>query len=68
MYQALSGLDIKVHRVTHRMTQQEFATELGVSVKWLSDVENNKVKPDKVYLRAIANLLAELSQDDGQAA
>lgn len=60
MYQVITGQDIKDLRTKYGLTQQEFATELGVSTRWLSDIEKNSRTPDKLYLRAIANLLTEI--------
>lgn len=57
--QHMNGQDIRRLRTEWDMSQQEFATKLGVSVRWLSDVEKNNLTPGTVYQRALLQLIQE---------
>ncbi|WP_420266023.1 helix-turn-helix domain-containing protein [Candidatus Magnetominusculus dajiuhuensis] len=47
---------IKLVRKKYRLSQKEFASELGVSQGFLSELESGKYKPTKIILLAIAYL------------
>jgi DNA-binding transcriptional regulator YiaG len=55
----LNGDEIKKIRKEWDMSQQQFATLLGVSTRWLFDVEKYNRTPETVYQRALRQLIQE---------
>jgi DNA-binding transcriptional regulator YiaG len=59
MNQVLNGTDIKELRTQWGMSQQAFASELGVSIRWLWAVEKKNEVPGLLHQRAIRQLIRE---------
>jgi len=52
----LIGSKIKSFREGQRLTQQEFANELGVSLSWISRLETGKTNPKLSQILHILNV------------
>jgi DNA-binding transcriptional regulator YiaG len=57
MHTPMNGEQIKALRKSWNMSQQAFATELGVSTRWLSEVERFNRVPETIYQNALYALV-----------
>ncbi|WP_240375427.1 helix-turn-helix domain-containing protein [Bacillus piscicola] len=52
----MTGKTVKAVRLYLEKTQEEFANDTGVSVSWLSRIENGKVKPSERLRMSISKI------------
>jgi hypothetical protein len=49
------GNNIKTIRILKNLTQKHFASQLGISEKWLGEMENEKVEISKAIFQKLSN-------------
>ena len=56
----MNGIDLKIERIRLRVNMQTLSKEMGKSIGWLSNVENDRVKltPKIIsfYMTSLSNL------------